>query len=484
MAYTVPAASRKHKLVHTLSSSFHQRITDKPKLGHTLSLTGNRFKADSPSLSYQKLDKLWRKREKTQEELLEQLGRKDENVRDFLKTAENHEKDDGSLSDLKSNFERNNMKTNTSIQLLQKKLDKYQQQIREMEESGIVNGSHNTTNINNGTTHHVGSITTNSISSGGKAIIKSVQHSVQSGIADAVAKPLESINNFRDTFMTKKEKLKNTMSLGGGGGEYGDNYLTSFHSIHSTSDEDCCSNPSPTVKDRNSNEQHTTRTKKQEEDIQTLNEKMNEMTTQNAENKQLMSEYSARLGLLLDSVQIEKERRDQLESRLRDLYDQWNDSTELHQNEMYAMKDEMERAMETIECVEYRFTGRTADIEEEVEQCKTRLSKLEHQQQQQQHQQRIHTFLDIDAKIHLSRIFSFVIYLVVVVVVVVLLPVRFAMSSRFHMLVSVVVVVVGALVWRYEESCWFLLSWLRGAVTEHGETSSGRNRTSKIVDVT
>ena len=152
--YVVPAASsRKPKLAHTISNLQH-RVMDKPKLGHTLSLTGNRFKSDSPSMAYQRLDKLWRKREKTQEELLEQLGRKDENVRDFLKTAENQQTD-SSLSDLKSNFERNNMKTNSSIQLLQKKLDKYQQQIKEIEEHGVITSTQHTTPNNQPIQQHM-----------------------------------------------------------------------------------------------------------------------------------------------------------------------------------------------------------------------------------------------------------------------------------------------------------------------------------------
>ncbi|XP_061688586.1 LOW QUALITY PROTEIN: transmembrane and coiled-coil domains protein 2 [Syngnathoides biaculeatus] len=85
---------------------------------------------------------------------------------------------------------------------------------------------------------------------------------------------------------------------------------------------------------------------------------------------QLQSDYS----YMTQCLQEERYRYERLEEQLSDL-------TELHQNEMSNLKQEL-ASME--EKVAYQSYERARDIQEAVESCLTRITKLELQQQQQQ----------------------------------------------------------------------------------------------------
>nr|XP_054604926.1 transmembrane and coiled-coil domains protein 2 isoform X2 [Nothobranchius furzeri]XP_054604930.1 transmembrane and coiled-coil domains protein 2 isoform X2 [Nothobranchius furzeri] len=85
---------------------------------------------------------------------------------------------------------------------------------------------------------------------------------------------------------------------------------------------------------------------------------------------QLQSDYS----YMTQCLQEERYRYERLEEQLNDL-------TELHQNEMTNLKQEL-ASME--EKVAYQSYERARDIQEAVESCLTRITKLELQQQQQQ----------------------------------------------------------------------------------------------------
>ncbi|XP_021364281.1 transmembrane and coiled-coil domains protein 1-like isoform X3 [Mizuhopecten yessoensis] len=63
------------------------------------------------------------------------------------------------------------------------------------------------------------------------------------------------------------------------------------------------------------------------------------------------------------------------------LEEQMNDMTELHQNEVTNLRQDISSMEEKIE---YRLDERTGDLHESLENCQTRVSKMELQQQQQQ----------------------------------------------------------------------------------------------------
>ncbi|KAI8502354.1 transmembrane and coiled-coil [Branchiostoma belcheri] len=85
---------------------------------------------------------------------------------------------------------------------------------------------------------------------------------------------------------------------------------------------------------------------------------------------QMQEEYS----FLTTALQEERYRYERLEEQLNDL-------TELHQNEMSNLKQEL-ASME--EKVAYQSDERARDIQEALESCQTRISKMELAQQQQQ----------------------------------------------------------------------------------------------------
>ncbi|CAI9623856.1 unnamed protein product [Staurois parvus] len=88
----------------------------------------------------------------------------------------------------------------------------------------------------------------------------------------------------------------------------------------------------------------------------------------------LRTQYRSDYSFILQSLQEERYRCERLEEQLNDL-------TELHQNEILNLKQEL-ASME--EKIAYQSYERARDIQEALEACQTRISKMELQQQQQQ----------------------------------------------------------------------------------------------------
>lgn len=410
------SSSRQSNEIFDKSNFFHHGGGSLDSYDHQLSsessiviklddINNSPYETDEPdgvAIADQQLEKLWKKIEKTKEDLTHQQTMKDENVSEYLKTN-NNPSETGINLKMKLNFERNNQKTNMNIQLLQKKLEKYQQQVKEIEENGVP---------------------------GTKRIMKVVQNSVRSGtssIADAVSKPLESFNNF----IKKEKKSSSIENLDCNLTDDDETDIKGFYSYqHTTSDEDVFVTHKGLIKNVCGIDR---------EDMCLLKTSLEKIEQENKESKESIDLFKEALSRVLSSLQEERYKTEQLQGRLNDLFNQWNDLTELHQNEMLGMKEEMDRTLENIECVEYRFTERTADLQEEVENCITRISKME---KQQQDQQPIETILDMDAKILLSKFLSFIINICVVVLFIIsslsklVLP---FVSSRTRLIVSIIV---------------------------------------------
>lgn len=88
----------------------------------------------------------------------------------------------------------------------------------------------------------------------------------------------------------------------------------------------------------------------------------------------LKEHYQRDYSLIMQALQEERYRCERLEEQLNDL-------TELHQNEILNLKQEL-ASME--EKIAYQSYERARDIQEALEACQTRISKMELQQQQQQ----------------------------------------------------------------------------------------------------
>ncbi|XP_054595869.2 transmembrane and coiled-coil domain protein 3 isoform X4 [Nothobranchius furzeri] len=150
-------------------------------------------------------------------------------------------------------------------------------------------------------------------------------------------------------------------------------------------------------------------------------------------NKQFKSDYS----YFTQVMQEERYRYERLE-------DQLNDLTELHQHETSNLKQELASIEEK---VAYQAYERARDIQEVLESCQTRVSKLELQQQQQQTVQLENT----DAKVLLGKCINIMLAIVTVILVCVSTVAKFTaplLRSRLHLVLTCVGVSVLALLWK------------------------------------
>lgn len=316
----------------------------------------------SEEYTHQEIDRLLKKIDKTKDELVQMQATKDEYVKEYLKSADVDDSSETAIKN-KMNFEKNNQKTNASIQLLQKKLEKYQEKLKVLEERGI---------------------------HGPKRIIRAVQDSVRSGassITGAVSKPLGSLNNFMKK--DKRNTSSDNVSLHTSQTEDGMERMTSMNNI-SDEDSSSCSNNilgsshHSDIDCGGMNENHPLHGIHFTERINSQNEQIEDIVKENEEMREGFTKMKDDMERMLQRFQEERYKNEQLSNEVSDMYHQWHDLTELHQNEMSGLKQEMDQTLERIECMEYRFSERSGDIEEAIGGCETRITKMELQQQHQQ----------------------------------------------------------------------------------------------------
>uniref|UniRef100_A0A3Q3DLM6 Transmembrane and coiled-coil domain family 3 n=1 Tax=Hippocampus comes TaxID=109280 RepID=A0A3Q3DLM6_HIPCM len=138
-----------------------------------------------------------------------------------------------------------------------------------------------------------------------------------------------------------------------------------------------------------------------------------------------------------------------LTSQFRYLYerleDQLNDLTELHQHETGNLKQELASIEEK---VAYQAYERARDIQEVLESCQTRVSKLELQQQQQQQTVQLE---NADAKVLLGKCINIMLAFATVILVCVSTAAKFAaplLRSRLRLALTCVGVSLLALLWK------------------------------------
>ncbi|XP_077357103.1 transmembrane and coiled-coil domain protein 3 isoform X2 [Festucalex cinctus] len=143
-------------------------------------------------------------------------------------------------------------------------------------------------------------------------------------------------------------------------------------------------------------------------------------------------------GYFTQVLQEERYRYERLE-------DQLNDLTELHQHETSNLKQELASIEEK---VAYQAYERARDIQEVLESCQTRVSKLELQQQQQQQTVQLE---NADAKVLLGKCINIMLAFATVILVCVSTAAKFAaplLRSRLHLALTCVGVSLLALLWK------------------------------------
>ncbi|XP_039654041.1 transmembrane and coiled-coil domains protein 1b isoform X1 [Perca fluviatilis] len=319
----------------------------------------------------------------TEQIKIEQTAR-DDNVAEYLKLANNADKQQSAR--IKQVFEKKNQKSAQSIQQLQRKLEHYHRKLREVEHNGIPRQPKDVFRDMHQGLKDVGAKVTGGLSSFSQAT-----HSAAGAV---VSKPREIASLIRNKFGSADNiaALKDSLDenqgdegVGPGGTRtLGTGQLQS--SPKYGSDEDCSSATSgsaganstagapggpPSSKGNTLDHAQASGFDAILHEIQDLRDNQGRLE-ESFEN--LKAHYQRDYTLIMEALQEERYRCERLEEQLNDL-------TELHQNEILNLKQEL-ASME--EKIAYQSYERARDIQEALEACQTRISKMELQQQQQQ----------------------------------------------------------------------------------------------------
>ncbi|XP_076456974.1 transmembrane and coiled-coil domain protein 3-like isoform X2 [Babylonia areolata] len=310
------------------------------------------------------IEHLKTKIDKTKDLIRKEQNQKESNVNEYLQLAASADKQQNQR--IKTVFEKRNQKSAQSINHLQKKLEQYQRRLQEIETHGVT----------------------------GHKQAKEVLRDVGQGLNTIVSKPKEFAHLIKNRFgsadnitqMKMEETMADTESQQPGrtGGtlpasfKYGSDDENS--SVTSGSGYGAMQG-SPLSASQNASQSLAVTTQMMEplyEDLVRIkegNQRVEDNLTRLVEEFDSFKSLTQReLSVLRSLVEEEKFKVERLEEQINDL-------TELHQNEMSILKQDM-ASME--EKIEYRLDERTTDLSDLVDNCQTRILRLEQQQQQQQ----------------------------------------------------------------------------------------------------
>ncbi|XP_070534720.1 transmembrane and coiled-coil domains protein 2-like isoform X11 [Ptychodera flava] len=356
----------------------------------------------------------------------EQTAR-DENVNEYLKLAEHADKQQ--IARIKTVFEKKNQKSNSVIAQQQKKLEKYQERIRDLEANGapprkpkeVLQGMHLGlkgvgANIRDGITGFSGAVVSKP---------KEFAHLIKNkfGSADNIdtIKDLEDEGTDQNRVVQASPKFEQDLD------DRDDTSSMTSGSVPMAS--------SPTA-----NHNGTMPMANLEPilaELQEMRDAQNRLQEAMENIKvQMQTEYS----FFNQALQEERYRYERLEEQLNDL-------TELHQNEMMNLKQEL-ASME--EKVEYQSDERARDIQDALEQCQTRISKMELAQQQQQ-VITLEGYENANARALLTKLINVILAVLAVILVFVSTVANLItpfMKTRLRVLSTVIISVVIAILWK------------------------------------
>ncbi|CAL4101442.1 unnamed protein product [Meganyctiphanes norvegica] len=348
------------------------------------------------------LDHTQAKIQKTKDLIKEEQKARDENVNEYLKLAANADRQQ--LARIKAVFEKKNQKSAAYILQLQKKLENYQRRLREIETHGVV------------AAHRQPKEVLRDMGQGLKTVInkpKEIAHLIKNkfGSADNIRElPTEddeerthhgsatlppgtvlmppTNNNSHNISSNLGGQQHNTPSGGGGAGGSSSGH---GHGSKLGSEEGSdCGNSSVTSESMPGANTHLTSPRNNQYNpmvdhgsyydthvlLADLQEARTESRLLREEVETIKQTLNAEVVALRESLAEERFRCERLEEQVNDL-------TELHQNEMENLKTTM---TDMEEKVQYQSEERIRDLHEIVENCHTRISRMEHQQAQQQQQ--------------------------------------------------------------------------------------------------
>ncbi|XP_020485172.1 transmembrane and coiled-coil domains protein 1 isoform X2 [Labrus bergylta] len=332
----------------------------------------------------------------TEQIKIEQTAR-DDNVAEYLKLANNADKQQSTR--IKQVFEKKNQKSAQTIQQLQRKLEHYHRKLREVEHNGIPRQPKDVLRDMQQGLKDVGAKVTGfseGVVDSVKGGLSSFSQATHSAAGAVVSKPREIASLIRNKFGSADNipSLKDSLDdpsveeavTGAGGHSLG---IAGHHLQPSPkygSEDDCSSATSGSAGANSTtgapggppSSKGNTLERSQSSSLDMLLQEVQDLREGQSRLEEsldgLKSHYQRDYSVVLQALQEERFRCERLEEQLNDL-------TELHQNEILNLKQEL-ASME--EKIAYQSYERARDIQESLEACQTRISKMELQQQQQQ----------------------------------------------------------------------------------------------------
>ncbi|KAM7360174.1 transmembrane and coiled-coil domain 2 protein Dmtn isoform 1-T2 [Cochliomyia hominivorax] len=342
------------------------------------------------TLSLQALDRLNTKIQCTKESIRKEQTARDDNVNEYLKLAASADKQQ--LQRIKAVFEKKNQKSAHTISQLQKKLDNYTKRVKDLQNQQYQNKSQHRQprevlrDVGQGLRNVGGNIRDGITGFSGSVMSKPREfaHLIKNkfGSADNINQMSESELNSLNMPMNQNDMLGGTTpnnaiptastgSGGAGGINAGGAGSGKFNSENGSECSSVTSDsiPAGSGKSQSGASQYHI----------VLKSLLTELAERKAENEKLaerierLENAQKEVSNLTATLESERYRAESLEEQINDL-------TELHQNEIENLKQAI---ADMEEKVQYQSDERLQDVNEVLENCQTRISKMEHLSQQQ-----------------------------------------------------------------------------------------------------
>ncbi|XP_033930699.1 transmembrane and coiled-coil domain protein 3 isoform X2 [Pseudochaenichthys georgianus] len=401
------------------------------------------------------IDSLQQKILKVTEQIKVEQTARDQNVAEYLKLVNNADKQQ--VGRIRQVFEKKNQKSAHTIARLQRKLEQYHRRVKDSE----TNGKHSHkdgSSKESGMHSKEGSLRDVSATGRNPTLdkVKTIGPGVSLSPPFFFNKSREIANLIRNKFGSADNiaHLKSSMEAGGGlqvdmasRGLSGSATTVAKTSKYQSDDE--CSTGTSGSADSNGNlaggsgagsgGPGRSDSNGRLGEVLDMVREIREAQTQLAEDMEtLNTQFKRDYSYFSQTMQEERYRYERLE-------DQLNDLTELHQHETINLKQELASIEEK---VAYQAYERARDIQEVLESCQTRVSKLELQQQQQQQTVQVE---NTDAKVLLGKCINIMLAIVTVILVCVSTAAKFTaplLRSRLHLVFTCVGVSLLALLWK------------------------------------
>ncbi|XP_072037876.1 transmembrane and coiled-coil domains protein 1-like isoform X2 [Amphiura filiformis] len=409
-----------------------------------------------PTRTRHHIEETLRKIERTKELIKAEQKVKDDNVTEYLALAEHADK--VQILRIKQVFEKKNQKSNQTMAHLQKKLEAYHKRLVELE----ING-------------YVGPKKPKEVLHGMSLGLKGVRDNIKEGITGlsgaVIAKPKDLANKVK-TKLGSVDNIDNTDEDDDSDHHPRSDHHHHQHQHHREQNKSRTSwyTPMPEKLDGEETSSiatsssiangvfHVGRVEDDDADhnhhhhplastVNLLQATMQEVTATNSRLQKTIEELKDQLQnqyqYFNQAIQEERYRAERLEEQLADL-------SELHHHSLNNVQQELSGIEERLE---YRSEERARDLQDSIEQCATRVSKIE---LAQQHREVItlEGYQSANAKALLSKLINVVLAVLAVLLVIISTAnnaISPFLSSRGRFITTLVICVVLVIVWQRRE---------------------------------